>query len=85
MLTACYTHAMAAIQIKDVPNRIHELARRRAESLDLTLGDYVLSLIRNDLERGDVKEWRQRMLARPVINLPKGLVIDVLDEGRNRT
>jgi hypothetical protein len=82
MLAACYTHAMAAIQIKDVPERIHDLARRRAERLDLTLGEYVLSLIRNDLERSDVTEWRQRMLARPVTNLPSGLVQGLLDEGR---
>ena len=45
---------MAAIQIKDVPSDLHKKARLRARNLDLTLGDYVLSLIRRDMDRDKI-------------------------------
>ena len=73
---------MAALQIKDVPNDVHEQARDRAELLDLTLGEYVLSLIRKDLERSTMREWREQLLARPVTQLPEGIVVALVREGR---
>jgi len=73
---------MAALQIKDVPNDVHEQARDRAEQLDLTLGEYVLSLIRKDLERSTMREWREQLLARPVAQLPEGIVVALVREGR---
>ena len=82
MLRACYTHAMAALQIKDVPHDLHDKARARAEQLDLTLGDYVLSLIRRDLERNKSREWRSALLERPVTEIPPGLVVELIREGR---
>jgi len=82
MLAACYAHAVAALQIKDVPHDLHDKARPRAEQLDLTLGDYVLSLIRRDLERNKSREWRSALLERPVTEIPPGLVVELIREGR---
>ena len=73
---------MAALQIKDVPGELHKRARTRAEELDLTLGDYVLSLIRRDLERSQAREWRAQLLERPVVAIPEGLVVELIREGR---
>ena len=73
---------MAALQIKDVPSELHKRARTRAEELDLTLGDYVLSLIRRDLERSQAREWRAQLLERPVVAIPEGLVVELIREGR---
>ncbi|MEY3615723.1 MAG: hypothetical protein RLZZ518_724 [Actinomycetota bacterium] len=73
---------MAAIQIKDVPSELHKKARLRARNLDLTLGDYVLSLIRRDMDRGEVREWRAALLERPVTQLPADLVLELIREGR---
>ena len=73
---------MAALQIKEVPSELHERARTRAEELDLTLGDYVLSLIRRDLERSQAREWRAQLLERPTVTIPEGLVVELLREGR---
>ncbi|MFM7083028.1 MAG: hypothetical protein ACKOJH_11475 [Actinomycetota bacterium] len=73
---------MAALQIKEVPSELHERARTRAEELDLTLGDYVLSLIRRDLERSQAREWRAQLLERPVVAIPEGLVVELIREGR---
>jgi hypothetical protein len=73
---------MAALQIKNVPTDLHKRARKRAESLDLTLGDYVLSLIRRDLERSSAREWREQLLRRPVTPLRDGLVLELIREAR---
>lgn len=73
---------MNVLQIKEVPSELHERARARAEELDLTLGDYVLSLIRRDLERSQAREWRAQLLERPVVAIPVGLVVELIREGR---
>lgn len=73
---------MAALQIKDVPPDLHKRARKRAENLDLTLGEYVLTLIRRDLQRNEVREWREQLLKRPVVSIPDGLVLELIREGR---
>ena len=39
---------MGAIQVKDVPEELHEALRRRAIQEGMTLADYVLDLIRRD-------------------------------------
>ena len=61
---------------------LHERARERAEQMDLTLGEYVLTLIRRDLERGEVREWRESLLSRPVTAIPDGLILELLRESR---
>jgi hypothetical protein len=73
---------MAALQIKDVPPDLHKRARKRAESLDLTLGDYVLSLIKRDLDRNKARDWREQLLRRPVVPLRDGLVLELIREAR---
>jgi hypothetical protein len=74
---------MAAIQVKDVPARLHEQARDRASELDLTLGDYVLSLIRHDLRRAKVKSWREDLLKRPVAHVSTDAILEIIREGRD--
>jgi hypothetical protein len=64
------------------PSDLHKKARLRARNLDLTLGDYVLSLIRRDMDRGEVREWRAALLERPVTQLPADLVLELIREGR---
>jgi len=73
---------MAALQIKEVPSKLHERARARAKELDPTLGYYVLSLIRRDLERSQAREWRAQLLERPVVAIPEGLVVELIRDGR---
>jgi len=48
----------------------------------LTLGEYVLTLIRRDLQRNEVREWREQLLKRPVVSIPDGLVLELIREGR---
>lgn len=48
---------MPAIQVRDVPPELHDALRRRAKATHRTIGQYVLDLIRRDLQRPDAEEW----------------------------
>lgn len=48
---------MATIQIKNVPPDLHEAARMRARLNGLSLSDYLLELIRQDLQVPDLAAW----------------------------
>lgn len=67
---------MAAIQVKDVPEDLHEALRRRAAERGMTLGQYLLELIRRDLRRPRLLEWAE---AHPTIEERTGRVIDGAD------
>jgi hypothetical protein len=55
---------MGAIQVKDVPEELHEALRRRAIQEGMTLADYVLDLIRRDLGLPGRREWWERLKTR---------------------
>lgn len=50
---------MAAIQVKDVPDDLHEALRQRAAERGVTLGQYLLELIRRDLRKPRLETWAQ--------------------------
>jgi antitoxin FitA len=55
---------MGAIQVKDVPQELHDALRRRAIQEGMTLADYVLDLIRRDLSLPSRREWLERLATR---------------------
>ncbi|HEY7605241.1 MAG TPA: hypothetical protein VID07_00530 [Actinomycetes bacterium] len=63
---------MGAIQVKDVPEELHEALRRRAVQEGMTMADYVLDLIRRDLGVPSRREWFERLATREPVNLPPG-------------
>jgi antitoxin FitA len=63
---------MGAIQVKDVPEELHEALRRRAIQEGMTLADYVLDLIRRDLGLPSRREWFDRLATREPVNLRPG-------------
>jgi len=73
---------MSSVQVKNVDEETHELLRLRASAAGMTLGDYVLELIRKDLRKPSRAEWLARVRARPPANVSHGEVIRAIDEGR---
>jgi plasmid stability protein len=71
---------MGAIQVKDVPEELHEALRRRATEEGMSLADYVLDLIRRDLGLPSRREWFERLASRePVRNVD---VVEALHAAR---
>lgn len=52
---------MGAIQIKNVPEDLHAAIRSRAAEEGKTVSDYVLDLIRRDLEVPTIRAWLARL------------------------
>jgi antitoxin FitA len=69
---------MGAIQVKDVPEELHEALRRRAVAEGMSLADYVLDLIRRDLGLPSRREWFERLAAKKPVNIPPGVIADAI-------
>jgi antitoxin FitA len=73
---------MGAIQVKDVPEELHQALRRRALEQGMTLADYVLDLIRRDLGLPSRREWFERLATREPVNLRPGEAAEALHAAR---
>jgi antitoxin FitA len=73
---------MGAIQVKDVPEELHEALRRRAIQEGMTLADYVLDLIRRDLGLPSRREWLERLATREPVHLDPDAVVEALHAAR---
>lgn len=60
---------MANLQIKSVPEGVHDELRRRARMDGSTMRDYVLKLIVADQATPSREEWLARIRARPRVEL----------------
>jgi len=57
---------MANIQVKNIPEKLHNRLRRFAREQDCTLSDIVLEAIEREVSR---REWHRRFSARPSTQL----------------
>ncbi len=48
---------VSAIQVKNVPEDLHERLRERAEAEGMTIGQYVMRVIEHDLALPSRREW----------------------------
>jgi hypothetical protein len=83
MRLACYSHAMSAIQVKDVPVELHERLRSRARSEGRSLSDYVLYVIERDLAMPTTREWLKGLEEdEPVPGISSEDIVAALHKGR---
>ncbi len=69
---------MANLQVKNVPDSLHERLRRHAREQHITLGAAVLGAVERELARA---EWRRHFAQRPTTDL--GIpAADLLAEAR---
>jgi hypothetical protein len=73
---------MGAIQVKDVPEELHEALRRRAIQEGMTLADYVLDLIRRDLGLPSRREWLERLATREPVDIQPGAIAEDIRAAR---
>src|SRR6185437_228882 len=83
MPRACYCHAMSAIQVKNVPDELHEQLRARARAEGRSMSDYVLYVLERDLALPTTREWLERLKEdEPVTGVSSEDILAALDEGR---
>jgi plasmid stability protein len=66
MPTARHIHAMANLQVKNIPHALHQRLRRYAREHKCTLSEVVLNALERELVR---REWHERLAQRPTTDL----------------
>jgi plasmid stability protein len=68
---------MSNLQVKNVPDALHERLRRHAREHNRTMSDIVLSAVERELE---MHEWRERWAKRPETDLGVSAASLILEE-----
>jgi hypothetical protein len=77
---ACYRSHMANIQVKNVPEKLHNRLRRFAREQDCTLGEIILEAIEREVTR---REWHKRFSGRPMTHL-RNSAAELLEQERRQ-
>lgn len=70
------------LQIRGIPVRTRDALRRKAESMGISMSQYLIDLIRQDVERLSVEAWIEMMRQRPRSGIPSAKVQAALREAR---
>jgi plasmid stability protein len=73
---------MAVLQIKNLPDDLHEALRRRAATEGITLSELVTRTLRRDLALPSLDEWLDRVSTRPGTGIDGAEVVE--NERRER-
>ena len=65
MLEACYIPNMPAIQVKNVPQELHDQLREIADLQKCTIGDVILEAIKQEINRQKHTQWLDEVFAHP--------------------
>ncbi|MDP4928459.1 MAG: hypothetical protein NWQ72_01605 [Ilumatobacteraceae bacterium] len=65
MLKACYFPDRPAIQVKNVPQELHDQLREIAELQKCTIGDVILEAIKQEIRRQKHTQWLDEVFAHP--------------------
>jgi hypothetical protein len=72
---------MANVQVKNIPEKLHNRLRRFAREQECTLGEIVLEAIKRELAR---REWHKRFSGRPSSQLGSSAAELLEQERRQR-
>ena len=70
------------VQIRGVPVALRERLRRRADSKGLSMSQYVIEILADDLSRPTVAEWVAAVGKSPPMDLRGRTGADLVREGR---
>ena len=62
MQITCYNHDMANLQVRNMPDALHERLRHYARENNCTMSAAVLAAVEQELARS---EWKRRLAERP--------------------
>lgn len=73
---------MAALQVKNVPEDLHELLRQRAEDEGTSISELVLAAIRRELSRPRMQAWIEEVSHDAPTKVRRSDTISAIAEGR---
>lgn len=66
MLRACHDYAMANLQVKNLPEALHERLRNYAQKHHRTVSDVAMEALEREMAR---HEWKEKLSQRPATDL----------------
>lgn len=82
MLEACYPPGMSALQVKNVPEDVHEYLRSRAEADGTTISEVVLTALRREMARPRMRDWLDRVADSTPTKATGESIVKAIREGR---
>ena len=86
MQYACYDHSMPGrktdVQLRGVPVALRDRLRKRADGKGLSMSQYVIELLTDDLARPPLAEWLAAVGKSPPIDLGGKTGAQLVREGR---
>lgn len=76
---------MVNIQLKNVPDELHQALKIRAIKNKLTLSQYLFKMIENDLNTLSLEEVFERLDHREKLNVSRDTLIKYIREDRDKT
>ncbi len=73
---------MAALQVKNVPEDLHELLRERAEEEGTSISEIVLAAIRRELSRPRVQDWLDAVAHDAPTSVRRADIVSAIADGR---
>jgi plasmid stability protein len=73
---------MSAIQVKNVPQQLHDRLRERARNEGRSLSEYVLEVLERDLTLPSTREWLDGLKRDPVTDVSPGEIPRLIREAR---
>lgn len=74
---------MSAIQIKQVPDELHQRLRKRAREEGRSLSQYALNVLERDLALPSMRDWLRRISQDdPVEGISSEELVGLIQEGR---
>jgi plasmid stability protein len=73
---------MAALQVKNVPEDLHELLRKRAEAEGTSISEVVLAAIRRELTRPRMQAWLDEVSHDAPTRVKRTDIVSAIAEGR---
>ena len=73
---------MAALQVKNVPEELHDELRDEAASRGCSISDLVLLAIRKELRRPQMGKWVTEVSRMSRVDVSNKEILDAIDEGR---
>jgi plasmid stability protein len=81
MLLACYCHAVGNLQVKHLPDDVHDALRARAREEGISLSELVSRVLKREVAKPSLSAWLADLDRQPILDKDLNTVA-VLDELR---
>lgn len=73
---------MAALQVRNLPEDLHDRLRQRAEAENRSISDIVIQILNRELTRPKMQEWLDLVSTTPDVRVSADEIVAIIHEGR---